>query len=89
MVSHDFYSIANMDYVLYVEDKTIRRMRMRSFRKMIYENHFNQEYLELEAKKKQLEQKMESFLEQRDVASAQKLADQLGEYIDQMQKMDS
>lgn len=89
MVSHDFYSIANMDYVLYVEDKTIRRMRMRSFRKMIYENHFNQEYLELEAKKKQLEQKMESFLEQRDVASAQKLTDQLGEYIDQMQKMDS
>ncbi|MBQ2403855.1 MAG: ABC-F family ATP-binding cassette domain-containing protein, partial [Lachnospiraceae bacterium] len=33
MVSHDFYTIVNtMDYVLYVEDKTIRKMRVRSFR---------------------------------------------------------
>ncbi|MGL5616146.1 MAG: ABC-F family ATP-binding cassette domain-containing protein, partial [Sarcina sp.] len=40
MVSHDFYSIVNcMDYVLLVEDKTIRKMSMRKFRKMIYASH--------------------------------------------------
>ena len=58
MVSHDFYSIVNtMDYVLYVEEKTIRKMRVRSFRKMIYKDYFEQEYLELELKKKELEAK--------------------------------
>ena len=47
MVSHDFYSIVNtMDYVLLVEEKTIRKMRVRSFRKLIYKNYFEQEYLE-------------------------------------------
>lgn len=36
MISHDFYSIVNcMDYVLIVEDKTIKKMRMRKFRRMI------------------------------------------------------
>ncbi len=49
MISHDFYSIVNcMDYVLIIEDKTIRKMSMRKFRKMIYANHFNKDYLEIE-----------------------------------------
>ena len=34
------YGLAN------VEEKTIRRMRIRSFRKMIYENHFDKDYLD-------------------------------------------
>ena len=56
MVAHDFYHIVNVaDSVLFVEDKTLRKMRIRSFRKMIYENHFNKDYLELEQKKKELE----------------------------------
>ncbi len=34
MVSHDFYSIVNcMDYILIVEDKKIRRMNMKTFKK--------------------------------------------------------
>ncbi len=34
MVSHDFYSIVNcMDYILIVEDKNIRRMNMKTFKK--------------------------------------------------------
>jgi ATP-binding cassette subfamily F protein 3 len=46
MVSHDFYTIANcVDYILFVEDKSVRKMRTRSFRKMIYENHFSKDYL--------------------------------------------
>ena len=41
MISHDFYSIVNcMDYVLIIEDKTIRKMSMRKFRKMIYAKSF-------------------------------------------------
>lgn len=56
MVSHDFYTIANcMDYVLFIDGKTIRRMSIRKFRKMIYANHFDQNYLEMEQKKKEIE----------------------------------
>ena len=55
MVSHDFYTIANcVDYVLYVEDKTVRKVSARKFRKMIYANHFDKDYLELEKRKKNL-----------------------------------
>ena len=53
MISHDYYSIVNsMDYVLIIEDKTIRKMSMRKFRKMIYANHFDRNYLAIEQKKK-------------------------------------
>ncbi len=59
MISHDFYSIANcMDYVLIIEDKTIRKMSIRKFRKMIYTNHFDKDYLEIEQKKKAVETKI-------------------------------
>ncbi|MFW5669874.1 MAG: ATP-binding cassette domain-containing protein, partial [Acetivibrio ethanolgignens] len=37
MVSHDFYLVANCaDYVLLVEDNTVRRMRARTFLKMLF-----------------------------------------------------
>lgn len=56
MVSHDFYTVANcMDYVLFVEEKKLRKMSIRKFRKMIYADHFDKNYLELEQKKKELE----------------------------------
>jgi len=55
MISHDFYSVVNgMDYVLIIEDKTIRKMSMRKFRQMIYASHFDKDYLETEQKKKRL-----------------------------------
>lgn len=85
MVSHDFYSIANsVDYVLYVEEKTIRRMRIRSFRKMIYENHFDKDYLELEQKKKELEMRIEKCLQSADFEGAKDLSEELAKIIDKM-----
>lgn len=78
MVSHDFYNIANsVDYVLYVEDKTIRRMSNRAFRKMIYAKHFDRDYLELEQKKKELEIKVEKALKDADLTVAKKAAEDL------------
>ena len=86
MVSHDFYNIVNCaDYILYVDDKSIRRMRIRSFRKMIYENHFDKDYLELEQKKKELEMRIESALKASDVKMAKSLCEQLGEIVEKMQ----
>ena len=78
MVSHDFYTIVNtMDYVLYVEDKTIRKMRVRSFRKMIYKDYFEQEYLELEQKKKELEMRIEDCLRANDFEKAKAISEEL------------
>ena len=78
MVSHDFYNIANsVDYVLLVEDKTIRRMSNRAFRKMIYAKHFDRDYLELEQKKKELEIRVEKALKDADLKTAKKYAEEL------------
>lgn len=85
MVSHDFYTIANcMDYVLFVEDKTIRKMSIRAFRKMIYANHFNKDYLELEQKKKQVETKVARALEASEYEKAKTISEELAEIIDKM-----
>lgn len=57
MVSHDFYLVANCaDYVLLMEEGTVRRMRARNFRKMVYDKYFDQKYLETDRKKQQLEE---------------------------------
>ena len=85
MVSHDFYTITNcVDYILFVEDKSIRKMRIRSFRKMIYEKHFNKEYLEMEQKKKELETRIEGLLQNQDYASAKTVCEQLESLIEKM-----
>lgn len=85
MVSHDFYTIVNCaDYVLYVEDHTLRRMRVRAFRKMIYEDHFDKNYLEFEQKKKELETRIEGCLQKKDFQTAMKLSEQLEEVIKKM-----
>lgn len=87
MVSHDFYSIANcMDYVLFVEDKTVRRMRIRSFRKMIYENHFHKEYLELEQQKLQLEIRIEACLRAADCERAKAMSGELEAVVEKMKR---
>lgn len=85
MVSHDFYTIVNCaDYVLFVDEKSIRPMRIRSFRKKIYENHFSKEYLELEQKKKELETRVSASLKAKDFKNAKKLCEQLEEIIGKM-----
>lgn len=78
MISHDYYSIVNsMDYVLFIEDKTIRKMSMRKFRKMIYANHFDKDYLELEQKKKEVELKIALALKGNDYETAKVLSEEL------------
>lgn len=82
MISHDFYSIVNcMDYVLIIEDKTIRKMSMRKFRKMIYASHFDKDYLEIEEKKKSVERKIELALKATDFILAKTLSEELEELI--------
>ncbi|MTK12776.1 MAG: ABC-F family ATP-binding cassette domain-containing protein [Clostridiaceae bacterium] len=82
MISHDFYSIVNcMDYVLIIEDKTIRKMSMRKFRKMIYASHFDRDYLEIEEKKKLVERKIELALKDTDFTLAKTLSEELEELI--------
>ena len=85
MVSHDFYNIVNCaDYLLFVDDKSMRPMRIRSFRKKIYENHFSKDYLELEQKKKELETRISASLKAKDFKNAKKLCEQLEEIIGKM-----
>ncbi|WP_340004258.1 ATP-binding cassette domain-containing protein [Paenibacillus sp. FSL K6-0276] len=82
MISHDFYSVVNgMDYVLIIDDKTIRKMSMRKFRKMIYASHFDRDYLETEQKKKSVEMKIELALKDTDFELAKVLVDELEELI--------
>ncbi len=86
MISHDFYSIVNcMDYVLIIEDKTIRKMSMRKFRKMIYADHFDKDYLEIEQKKKLVETKIELALKNTDFTLAKALSEELEELIKLLQ----
>ncbi|MDY0235408.1 MAG: ATP-binding cassette domain-containing protein [Gudongella sp.] len=78
MVSHDFYSIVNcMDYVLLIEDKTIRKMNMKKFKQMIYKNHFDKNYLEIEQKKKEIEIKIDLALKDNNFELAKIIAEEL------------
>ena len=82
MVSHDFYSIINcMDYILYVEDKKIRRMNMKTFKKMVYANYFDKDYLEIEHNKKMLELQLELALKDDDFDLAKELCEQLEKLV--------
>lgn len=85
MISHDFYTIVNcVDYILFIEDQSIRRMSTRKFRKMIYANHFNKDYLELEDKKKAIELKISHALQAKDFETAKTLSESLDEIIQKM-----
>lgn len=82
MISHDFYSVVNgMDYVLIIDDKTIRKMSMRKFRQMIYASHFDRDYLEAEQNKKSVELKIELALKDTNFELAKVLLDELEELI--------
>ena len=88
MVSHDFYTIVNCaDYVLFVDDTTVRRVRIRTFRKNIYQDHFNKDYLLLEQQKKELETKINSCIKDNDVERAKKLCEQLEDVIFKMNQI--
>nr|WP_312291012.1 ATP-binding cassette domain-containing protein [Clostridium chromiireducens] len=78
MVSHDYYSIINcVDYVLLIEDKTIRKMNMKKFKKIIYAKYFDKDYLEIEQKKMDLEMKIAISLRNTDFERAKALSEEL------------
>ena len=80
MVSHDFYLVADCaDYVLLVEDNTVRRMRARTFRKMVYDKYFDQKYLETDRKKQALETNITQAFRKNDFEAVEKLLSQLEE----------
>jgi len=82
MISHDFYSIVNcMDFVLIIENKTIRKMSMRKFRKMIYASHFDRDYLEIEQKKASVETKIALALRDNNFELAKVLCEELESLI--------
>ncbi|MBR3786659.1 MAG: ABC-F family ATP-binding cassette domain-containing protein [Firmicutes bacterium] len=78
MVSHDFYLTANCaDYVLLVEDNTVRRVRARKFRKMVYDKYFDVAYLEIDRKKQELENEITQGFKKNDFAAVDKLLEQM------------
>ncbi|WP_422661262.1 ABC-F family ATP-binding cassette domain-containing protein [Paenibacillus sp. EC2-1] len=82
MISHDFYSVVNgMDYVLIIDNKTIRKMKMKKFKQMIYASHFDKNYLEAEQNKKAVEMKIELALKDTNFELAKVLVDELEELI--------
>lgn len=85
MISHDFYSVVNgMDYVLIIEDKTIRKVAMGPFKEMIYTSHFDMDYLDTEQKKKAVEMKIEWALKETNFELAKGLVDELEVLIKQL-----
>ena len=85
MVSHDFYSVVNcMDYVLLIENKTIRKMKIKKFKQMIYAKHFDRDYLEIEQNKKEVETKIELALKANDFLAAQELIEELENLVKQL-----
>ncbi len=78
MVSHDFYLTANCaDYVLLVEDNTVRRIRSRKFRKMVYDKYFDAAYLEIDKKKQELENEITQAFKKNDFVAVDKFISQL------------
>ena len=85
MISHDYYTIANsVDYVLIIEDKTIRKMTNRKFRQMIYKNHYNKDYLVMEQEKKALETQIEMALKATNFEKAKSICETLEVLIEKM-----
>ncbi len=80
MVTHDFYLAAGCaDYILLVEDNTVRRMRTRKFRKMVYDRYFDSAYLETDRKKQELEASIAAAFKKNDLTAVDKLCSQLEE----------
>lgn len=88
MVSHDFYTVANcVDYVLFVENNTIRKMSTRKFRQMIYANYFEKDYLILEQEKKDKELRIEKAIRENEFDQARELLEEVEAIIKRMRTM--
>lgn len=88
MVSHDFYTVANcVDYVLFVENNTIRKISTRKFRQMIYANYFEKDYLILEQEKKDKELRIEKAIRENEFDQARELLEEVEAIIKRMRTM--
>lgn len=82
MVSHDFYMVSNCaDYVLLVENNTVRKMSIRKFRQMIYANYFDKDYLLMEQKRKETEIRIQHLLRTNEFEKAKVLMESLEKMI--------
>ncbi len=80
MVTHDFYLAAGCaDFILLVEDNTVRRMRARKFRKMVYDRYFDSAYLETDRRMQELEAAITDAFKNNDLTAVDKLCGQLEE----------
>jgi ATP-binding cassette subfamily F protein 3 len=78
MVSHDFYLVSGCaDYVLFVENNTIRRMGAKKFRRLVYGSYFEQSYLAVDRRKQELEKDINQAFKKNDLAAAEKLCAEL------------
>lgn len=85
MVSHDFYTVANcVDYILFVENSTVRKMSTRKFRQMIYANYFDKDYLILEQEKKDTELRIQKLIQKNEFEQARSFMKALEELIKRM-----
>lgn len=88
MVSHDFYTVSNcMDYVLLIENNSVRKMSIRKFRQMIYVKYFDKDYLLLEQKKKETETRIQQMLGADEAEKASALMGPLEEIIQAMKQL--
>ena len=60
-----------------IEDKTVRKVSMKKFKRMIYANYFDRDYLEIEQKKKLVETKVERALMDTNFELARTLCEEL------------
>lgn len=80
MVTHDFYLAADCaDYILFVDENTVRRIRSRNFRKMVYDRYFDVTYLESDRKKQELETGIAAAFQRNDLTAVEKLCTELEE----------
>ena len=76
--------LIDFEYDKEKEEKKLRKMSIRKFRKMIYADHFDKNYLELEQKKKELENRISFALQTGKFEEAGKYCDDLEQIINQM-----
>ncbi len=85
MVSHDFYFIANcMDYLLLIDDKTVRKMSNRKFRKNMYAKHFDKDYLLAQEKYSLLVNNLENAIVNNEFDAARNLLEQCKALLPQL-----
>ncbi len=82
MVSHDYYTInETADHVLLIDDKCVKKMSLKKFRKHIYGAFLDQPYIHFEHTKRHYEKLVEDALKANDFEKAQVHADLLKKLV--------